>query len=122
MSNENYQSKKRGDVVADVPSVQQTPEAKAKALELENRQLKEKLEKLEVSKQKPSMEIVPGTHTYICTKGHYRKGELIPPGGRITVTDEPKPRSWVLVPPNEVQAAIAAKSASNPNRVPDTEV
>lgn len=116
MSNDNYQSKKRVEV-AEVPVVQQTPEQRIKALEMENRLLKEKAEKLEVAKQKPSMEIVPGTHTYILTKGHYRKGQLYAPGDTLTVTDEPKARSWVLVPPGDVEKAIAAKSAANPARV-----
>lgn len=117
MSNENYQSKKREAVVAEVPVVQQSPEARIKALEMENRLLKEKAEKLEVAKATPSMAIVPGTHTYILTKGHYRKGQLYAPGDTITVTDEPKARSWVLVAPGDVEARIAAKSAANPARV-----
>ena len=124
MSNENYQPKKQREasVVADVPAVQQSPEARLKALELENRLLKEQVERQQVAKQTSSMAIVPGTHTYIATKGRYSKGVLTPPGGHITVTDEPKARSWVLVAPGDVEAAIAAKSAANPNRVPDTEV
>lgn len=122
MSNEQYQSKKRETVVAEVPVVQQTPETRIRALEMENRLLKEKADKLEVAKQAPSMEVVKGTHTYRLTKGHYRKGRLYAPGELLTVTDEPKARSWVLVDAGDIEASIAAKSASNPSRVPDTEV
>lgn len=119
------QQQKKSAVVAEVPA-QSKPSDPLEAAKAEIASLKSQLDRQRVlvNSTQPRA-VVPGTVTYRMTKRSYRLGVLREPGDTITVTDEVPGKTWVRVSDEELKAmkaGIEAKSAANPQRVPEREV